>query len=408
MIGPDSSSDAPRRRRVLLGAYACGPVDEPEAAAGWAFAVAAARKHDVWVITRPRFRTAIEAAMAADPDLSVRVRVVYLDLSARLTRWKLTPGGLYWYYALWQRALARRVGALHDEVHFDLLHHVTFASDWLPCGLVAVPDVPLVWGPVGGASRSPLRFSRWLGTRGLAVELARIAIVSPLRRRFGDAAARRSSLVVAQNADVAERFSRLATTVVEPNAALDAEMPARTARPAGSTPTAVFVGRLLRWKGSRLAVDAIADPLCRDWQLLVYGDGYDARGLRARARRLGVHDRVQFLGHRSRPEVLAAMAAADALIFPSLHDQAGWVAAEASAIGCPVVCLPLGGPPLLAGANARVASLEGDVIHNLALELDNASRHDGTPDHRWRSSRLDGVVEGWYAVAITDNQEQRA
>lgn len=395
-----------QRPRVLISAYACGPVEEPEAAAAWGFACAAAAQHDVWVITRPRFRSVIEAAFASKPDLRDRICVNYLDLSPRLTRWKLHPGGLYWYYFLWQRALTRRAVELHSDLGFDVMHHVTFASDWLPCGLVNLPSVPLIWGPVGGASRSPLPFARWLGARGVAVEFARLAVVAPLRRVFGDRAARRAALVVAQNPDVAERFrDRARDVVVEANAALDSDLPVRTPRAPGTPPTAVFVGRLLRWKGSRLAVEAIARPECRDWRLVVYGDGYDARGLRSRAKHLGVDDRVTFMGHRPRPEVLSAMAAADAMIFPSLHDQAGWVAAEASAIGCPVVCLPLGGPPLLAGSNAFVASVDGDVVGGLADQLTRALREGGKPDARWRSSRLAGLVDRWYAQAITRSEE---
>src|SRR4051794_24051671 len=48
--------DDARRLRVLISAYAFGPSDESEASAGWRFALAAAVDHDVWVLTRRRFR----------------------------------------------------------------------------------------------------------------------------------------------------------------------------------------------------------------------------------------------------------------------------------------------------------------------------------------------------------------
>ncbi len=67
------------RLKVLISAYAFGPCDESEASAGWAFAVAAAANHDVWVITRLRFRPEIEQALAADPELAAHLRVQYLD-----------------------------------------------------------------------------------------------------------------------------------------------------------------------------------------------------------------------------------------------------------------------------------------------------------------------------------------
>ena len=84
------------------------------------------------------------------------------------------------------------------------------------------------------------------------------------------------------------------------------------------------------------------------------------------------------------------------MLFPSMHDQAGWVAAEASSVGCPVVCLPLGGPSLLAEPNAFIASLEGDIVANVAGQLVAAGRSRGVRHNRWSKERLPALVEGWY------------
>src|SRR5690606_825811 len=111
--------------RVLVSAYACGPGDEPEAAAGWAFARAAARSFRVHVITRRRFAPAVDAALARDPGLARPLTVEYLDLSPRLLALKRRGIDVYWYYVLWQRALARRAAELHRKEPFDLGHHVT-------------------------------------------------------------------------------------------------------------------------------------------------------------------------------------------------------------------------------------------------------------------------------------------
>jgi glycosyltransferase involved in cell wall biosynthesis len=109
--------------------------------------------------------------------------------------------------------------------------------------------------------------------------------------------------------------------------------------------------------------------------------------------------RVVFHGHRPRAEVLHAVAGCDAMLFPSMHDQAGWAAAEASALGRPVVCLPLGGVPLMAGVNARLADVRGDVVGHLAARLAEAATHPGTPSDRWSTSRLPDVVERLYGAA---------
>jgi glycosyltransferase involved in cell wall biosynthesis len=242
---------------------------------------------------------------------------------------------------------------------------------------------------------------RWLGLRGTVTELLRGALTAPLRAVWGDAAARRAAVVVAQNETVARRFRRAPHVIVEANAALDDALPGQ-ARPPRSEPAegplrAVFVGRLLAWKGGRLAVEALARTT--GWELHVYGTGYERPALERLAARRGVTERIVFHGHRPRAEVLAAIAGCDAMLFPSMHDQAGWVAAEASALGRPVVCLPLGGVPLLAGANARIAGVDGDVVGNLAARLTEAASAPGTPSDRWSASRLPDLVEGLYRTA---------
>ncbi|MBF0688974.1 MAG: glycosyltransferase family 4 protein [Cellulomonas sp.] len=382
-----------------MSAYACGPGDEPEANAGWAFAVAAAAHHDVHVVTRERFRPAVERALAADPALARHLSVEHLELSPRVVARKRGAAGVYWYYVAWQRAFLRRARELHARAPFEVVHHVTFANDWLPCGAAGLDGPALVWGPVGGASSLPLRrLARWLGVRGTLVEAVRVVATGVPRALWGDHAARRAAVVVAQNDDVAQRFSRAAHVVVEPNAAFP-----RLPVPDGAAPrgqrVAVLASRLLAWKGGRLAIAAMARPALAGWRLDVYGTGYEELALRRLARRLGVADRVRFLGHRRREEVLRAFASADALLFPSMHDQAGWVAAEASALGTPVVCLPLGGPPLLAADNARVVPLAGDLPAGLAAAVRDTLDKPGVPHDRWRADRLVELVDEWYARA---------
>lgn len=393
-----------QRPRVLISAYACGPEQGPEASAGWAIARAAAETGDVWILTRERFRESLAQALAADPELAARVTVVHIDLPARVMRWKRRGWDLYWYYALWQRLAGRTAARLHAELSFDLAHHVTFANDWMPCGIASL-DVPIVWGPVGGASKVPIAaLRRWLGVRGTVTELARTALTALPRAIWGDTTARRSALVVAQNPDVARRFRRAKNVVVEPNAAFAEEIPPHRGSESGRV--AVFAGRLLAWKGAALAIETIADPAAEGWRLTILGEGYERRRLQRLVKTLGVADRVDFLGHLPRDRTLDTLASADALLFPSMHDQAGWIVGEASAMGLPVVCLDLGGPPTLADINARVVKADApNLPSRLAEALRDTSTHPGSPHRRWAEDRLPSTVRGWYSTALSARQK---
>ncbi|NUU31987.1 glycosyltransferase [Arthrobacter sp. C9C5] len=377
-----------------------------EPGAGWEFARAAAVHSEVWVITRPRFEPLIAHALAAEPVLAPWIHPVYVDLPDWCLRLKKHHRDVYWYYPLWQRLAGQRALDLHREAPFDVAHHVTFASDWMPCGLTALPPtVPLVWGPVGGASYVPVPLLRWLGLRGAAAELARRTVTGACRRAIADRTARRAQLVVGLNDDVRRRFAGTAAVVVEPNAVVD---PAARGSSGSSAPsrvrTAVFVGRLVSWKGTRLAVKALSHPAAANWKLEFIGAGPDQRWLEAEAARRGISDRVTCRGQLPREAVLAALDAADAMLFPSLHDSAPWVVAEACAAGLPVICVDLGGPPIFVRGTAdgvsRVVDVGPGLPARLAVALrDSESVQRPTPSDRWSSARMPALLEAWYGQA---------
>jgi glycosyltransferase involved in cell wall biosynthesis len=104
---------------------------------------------------------------------------------------------------------------------------------------------------------------------------------------------------------------------------------------------------------------------------------------------------------------MQALADADAMLFPSLHDSAPWAVGEANAIGTPVVCLDLGGPPILAGANGHPVPVTGDVVGNLARALVKAGENPGVASDRWSAGRLPALVTDWYSNAAAARRPDR-
>lgn len=389
-----------RLRRVLVSAYSCGPGQGSEPGSGWQLARAAAQGNEVWLVTRRRFAVEIDTAIATDPVLRERLHVRYLELPEHLVRLKRGAFGVYWYYLLWQRLLGNVARAIHADVGIDVAHHVTFASDWLPVGLVRLPDdVPLVWGPVGGATYAPRETRRWLGLGARVSETVRGVLTRAARRRWGDPIARRAALVVAHNGDVAARFASR-PLVIEPNPAITPSELALAG--SGSVapiagPRAVFVGRLVSWKGTRLALEAVA--ALPEWRLDFIGSGPDERYLRRAAKHLGVSDRVRLHGLLPRHEVLTRIRDANALLLPSMHDSASWVTAEAVSLGTPVVCLDVGGPPLVMDGHGIAVAPRGDVVPALAHALQEVRRLPRVASTRWHEARLPRQVDDWYRRA---------
>ncbi len=389
--------------KVLISAFVCEPGVGSEPGAAWTWAIAAASRHDVWLVTDPRNQATIEAQLAIQPV--PRLTPVYLGLPSWTGGpWQTTPG-LRARYVLWQTRLAPTIRQLHDDLGLDVIHHLTIGSDWLPAGVSAVENLPLVWGPVGGCAPVLPRLWWRLGPGFLAGELARLAVTGLARRFVGEPIARRADLVVAQNRFVADRFADLADVIVETNIALAPEELDRGRMPVTPTQSgdgrrALFVGRLRPWKGLRLALAALSRPEAAAWSLDVIGAGSDRKRGEKLVQQHGLSDRVRFLGLLPRDEVLERLGRADALLFPSLHDAAGWVVAEALSLGCPVVCLDITGPGDLVTNDGGVkVDPAGDVVGGLARGLAGL-RGKVAPSDRWSADRAPERIDGWYQRAL--------
>jgi glycosyltransferase involved in cell wall biosynthesis len=67
----------------------------------------------------------------------------------------------------------------------------------------------------------------------------------------------------------------------------------------------------------------------------------------------------------------------DVLLFPSLHDEGGWVIAEALATGLPVVCLDRGGPPAIGGPGVPCTGVSQTVAALAEAVVTAAGRATG-------------------------------
>lgn len=106
-------------------------------------------------------------------------------------------------------------------------------------------------------------------------------------------------------------------------------------------PLLVTPGALIPRKGQRLVIEAL--KLVPEARLAFAGAGEDEAALKAMAKRLGVADRVHFLGlvdHEVLPHLLCA---ADVLVLPSASEGLANVWVEGLACGTPIVIPDIGG-----------------------------------------------------------------
>jgi glycosyltransferase involved in cell wall biosynthesis len=114
-------------------------------------------------------------------------------------------------------------------------------------------------------------------------------------------------------------------------------------RQADGTLRLLSVGRLEAAKGVFDLLQALADDGLRrlDWRLVLAGDG-DVAAVRARARDLGLGDRVETSGWLDRAGIARELAAADIFVLPSYFEGLSLSLLEAMAYGLPAVATDVG------------------------------------------------------------------
>jgi glycosyltransferase involved in cell wall biosynthesis len=252
--------------------------------------------------------------------------------------------GLQLYYELWQRRIGQVALQLDRKVDFDVIHHITLSSYWNRVGVSSV-EKPLVLGPVGGGVVAPLGLLPVLGLKGLGPEVARRVARPLLARATGSRAVSGVAKVVLvmnpETKDVIAPWARASlashVTAAEPT------VPKETQR--GTD--VVTVGRLIPWKGTALALRAMAH-VRSDSRLVIVGEGRSRRHLVRLAESLGISERVIFLGQLGRDKVFELVHRAGVFLHCALHEEGSLAVAEALALGTPVVALDRGGPPVSA------------------------------------------------------------
>jgi glycosyltransferase involved in cell wall biosynthesis len=327
--------------KVLLVAPTADPTDVGEAWVAHQWADRLGRRHDLTLLTyRKRSRPSVVDALPhvrvvewTEPPLVGRaerlnslMKPAYVPFHARVRRWL-------------------REAAARGE-RFDVAHQPLPVAMRYPTPLRG-SGIPYVVGPVGGSIVAPPAFDAedtapaWTALRRL--DGWRLRHDRMLRAGYAEA-----DCVLGIAPYVAEALApvRLRRFEVLPETGLE-RMPAHHPNPARGDDgplRLLFVGRLVRTKGARDAIAALAHLRDVAVVLDVVGDGFDRAECQRLATELGVADRVRFHGATPRQEVERWYRQADVFVFPSYREPGGNVTLEAMGHGLPAVVTDRGGP----------------------------------------------------------------
>ena len=240
-----------------------------------------------------------------------------------------------------QRGMVKRLISAH---RINLVHQPIPVSPKAP-SLMHGFGVPVIMGPMNGGMEYPAAFRRdeSLLTRAMvALGRANAGVVNALiagKRRA------RVLLVANERTRLALPSWRGGKILEIPENGVDLDIwtaAPLAAGPSGPAPRFVFVGRLVDWKRLDLAIRAIAR--LPEAELEVIGDGVMRTEWTRLSEKLGIADRVKWIGWLPQPECARRLRNATGLLLPSVYECGGAVVLEAMACAIPVIALAWGGP----------------------------------------------------------------
>jgi glycosyltransferase involved in cell wall biosynthesis len=359
--------------KLLVIAPTCDGQDVGEAWVAHQWARRLAARHDVTLLTYCKRGKLPASAQLQGLRIVEWMEPALLGRAERLNS-MLKPG----YLSLYFKARRWIKQALARGEHFDLAHQIVPVAMRFPSPLAGL-GIPYLVGPVGGSLDSPAGFESDGDTAPWYVALRRI---DKLRIKF-DPLLRRTY----ENAACVVGIAPYVGSFLEDLSIRRLEILSETGLETLPDPVdrsnrdglirLLYVGRIVRTKGVRDAIRAMARlndlPLVFD----IVGDGFDRATCQQLAVELGVAGRVIFHGGQARVNVDRFYEAADIFVFPSYREPGGNAVFEAMGWGLPLVVANRGGPGSAVDETSGIRIMPRDP-HQFATELANAIRRLAT------------------------------
>jgi glycosyltransferase involved in cell wall biosynthesis len=393
------TTSLPKKLKVLVCAYAClgesgVKVKGGEAVLGWNIVKQLARFHQVFVLTHSENRSVIEKSLKKEPISNIKF--YYLDLPF-LNFLQRFSGGVQFYAYFWQIKAYFFAKKLHQKIHFDLFHHLTYANDWMASFIGALLPIPYIRGPGGGAQRTP---SAFLHIYSLCERLEeRLRSIGQWFFRhdpFFILGQDRAKAILICNNEILKIIPKKwqnKTYLFPVNGVSEEDLVSvSNLKKSNDKFRVLSAGKFLYWKAFNLAIRAFKAFLkvCPNSELILVGDGPQFPHLKTLVETLGIQRQVKFKGWLQRKELLKEMSLCDVFLYPSLREGGGAVVVEAMAVGKPIICLDKGGPGMHVtedcGIKITPKSPE-QVVQEMAKALERLYKNKDLSERMGRAAR---------------------
>lgn len=359
---PKSKNAESDRIRVLIVMEQCNPEWPSVPLVGYKLFRHIAEIADVTLVTHGRNETALSG-------LHPEADIIYLPESAASARWHKVAtwlstirGSVVWQlyhaltfptYAEFDRNALRTMKGRVEAGEFDIVHAITPMMPRYPYRIHrACGNTPFVIGPVNGGVPYPkgfddianaeFSFLNWLRGAGRVLLLGYRDTYESADHVFSGS--RYTKELLENLFTLKHKVEVLAENGLD--ASFFADQTRRGRDGSDGTLEALFVGRLVPYKGADIAIEALSllPPSLRSaTRLTIVGDGPERASLEAKASALKLDRSVRFEGWVPHSETLAYYRSADVFCFPSIREFGGAVVLEAMANELPCIVVDNGG-----------------------------------------------------------------
>lgn len=350
--------------KILYIAFGCSPGTGSEDAVGWRWPILMRKHHDIYVLTREKFRPAINKYISENKIENVHF--FYADIpfwghyNTRTNRF----GQLYWRF--WQLPGYAAAKKIVKKYKIDIVHHVT-SSEFRVIGFMNFLPARYYIGPLGGGQVTPEGLKYYARNNRFEERgrewLNKIVRANP----YYQYAINKAERIFATNYETADFLQPIIKNPEKLSILFDIsaddgylDITKREVPEKAQSQKLVFLwgGRMVFRKGLEFLFDALKQVENRNnARLILCGSGKQFNYLQSYAEEKGLRGLIEFRGKLSYEEMQRAYAEADCYIFPSIRESAGAALVEAMANYLPVVAVDGFGQKLL------ISDTEGWLIN---------------------------------------------
>ena len=330
---------------ILINAYACSPNMGSEPGMAWNWCVNLAKHCELYIITEGEFRNKIEAILPTLPQRG-NMHFYYNPVSNEIRKmcWNQGDWRFYKYYKKWQWKTYLIAKAICQKTHIDILHQLNMIGFREPGYLWKIPNIPFVWGPIGGLKQFPTAYLKGCGLKMKffnhiknIINIVQIKYDKRVNKAFS-----RADLLISSIPDsykAIKKYKGLESIIIPETGCFNTQE--NIIKNFNDEYLHImWVGKFDFRKQLPLALHILKATHNPAFHLDIYGSGNEIQVLEAHnlAKNLGLEQFVTWYGNQPNNIVIEAMKKAHIFLFTSISEDTSTVVLEAVSNLLPVVC----------------------------------------------------------------------